>query len=198
MEVWRPVVGHEQAYAVSDQGNVRSIDRVIIDALGRRRRLRGQPLAPIVSPPPYLSVNIGRGNPRMIHVLVLETFVGPRPSPKHDGCHDDGNYQRNALTNLRWDTRQANSLDTVRHGRNRLAAQQRCKRGHLLAEPNLVACLLAKGWRGCLACNRADANVRHHPELNMQTQADLHYARLMDLPRQDADWRPGLDGKLRH
>ena len=41
IEEWRPVSGYEGAYEVSDQGRVRSVDRV--DSAGRR--LRGRVLS---------------------------------------------------------------------------------------------------------------------------------------------------------
>lgn len=60
-------------------------------------------------------VNLGRGNMRRVHRLVLEAFVGPAPAGT-EGCHNDGNPQNNALSNLRWDTHAENMLDQVRHG----------------------------------------------------------------------------------
>ena len=68
---------------------------------------------------PYLTVNLGNGSKkkvaRTIHRLVLEAFVGPRPA----GCvccHNDGNPTNNAVSNLRWDTYEANEHDKIRHG----------------------------------------------------------------------------------
>ena len=52
---------------------------------------------------------------RLIHRLVLETFIGPRPKGK-ECCHNNGNPADNRLENLRWDTRKNNTLDSVRHG----------------------------------------------------------------------------------
>lgn len=51
----------------------------------------------------------------LVHQLVLEAFVGPRPQGMF-ACHDDGNPANNRLENLRWDTPAANSADKVRHG----------------------------------------------------------------------------------
>lgn len=51
-----------------------------------------------------------------VHVLVLATFVGPRPKGMH-GCHNDGNPLNNNLINLRWDTYAENTADIERHGR---------------------------------------------------------------------------------
>jgi hypothetical protein len=50
-----------------------------------------------------------------VHRLVLEAFVGPCPEGM-ECCHNDGNRQNNSLSNLRWDTRQANQNDRKNHG----------------------------------------------------------------------------------
>ena len=44
MEEWRAIPGYEGYYEVSDEGRVRSVDRVIIDSLDRRRRLKSKVL----------------------------------------------------------------------------------------------------------------------------------------------------------
>ena len=76
----------------------------------------------------YLYANLTLGEPgaryeRQLHVgvLVLETFVGPRPEGKQC-CHWDGNPANNKLSNLRWGTPQENADDRKRHGHN-LAGQ---------------------------------------------------------------------------
>jgi transcriptional regulator with XRE-family HTH domain len=53
---------------------------------------------------------------RTVHLLVLETFRGPRPSPDHEGAHDDGDSLNNRLSNLFWKTRAQNTEDKTRHG----------------------------------------------------------------------------------
>ena len=65
---------------------------------------------------PILVVRIG-GKRRwwFIHRLVLEAFVGPRPDGK-ECCHQDGNKENNAISNLRWDTHASNVADNVRDG----------------------------------------------------------------------------------
>ena len=66
----------------------------------------------------YLSVNLihdGKRYTRLVHRLVLETYVGPRP----DGMecrHLNGNSIDNRLKNLKWGTRSENTYDSVRHG----------------------------------------------------------------------------------
>lgn len=57
----------------------------------------------------------GKSIKKFIHVLLLETFVGPRP--KGYVCrHLDGNKNNNTLENLVWGTIQENSDDMKKHG----------------------------------------------------------------------------------
>lgn len=51
-----------------------------------------------------------------VHLIVLTSFVGERPHPSYDACHENGNRKDNRLSNLRWDTRQSNHFDKKKHG----------------------------------------------------------------------------------
>lgn len=55
---------------------------------------------------------------RFIHHLILETFVGPRPTPLHECDHYDGNRTNNNLRNLKWVTRKENIHSTMRRGKH--------------------------------------------------------------------------------
>lgn len=50
------------------------------------------------------------------HTLILQTFVGPKPSANHEAAHGDGIRGNSVLSNLRWATRRENSHDRYRHG----------------------------------------------------------------------------------
>jgi len=122
---WQPVVGFEGLYEVSDTGVVRSLDRIAVytrrdQYSGRdlivRRRHNGKILRAAPNQSGHLSVVLGRGKTRAVHVLVLEAFVGPCP----DGCeglHWNDDPANNYLSNLRWGTRSDNLHDAVRNGR---------------------------------------------------------------------------------
>ncbi len=67
----------------------------------------------------YLAVSLwesGKGRSWFVHQIVALTFHGPRPSPKHDASHDDGNKLNNDFTNIRWKTKVENERDKIRHG----------------------------------------------------------------------------------
>lgn len=64
----------------------------------------------------------GRLFPRPIHLLVLETFVGPCPEGM-EGCHNDGIPEHNHIGNLRWDTHANNMADRKKHGRNSVGSK---------------------------------------------------------------------------
>lgn len=52
----------------------------------------------------------------MIHQLVAETFIGPRPDG-YDINHKDGSRTNNSIENLEYVTRQDNVLDGFKRGR---------------------------------------------------------------------------------
>ena len=53
---------------------------------------------------------------KLVHCLVLETFVGPCPYG-HEGAHNNGITTDAQLVNLRWATPQENWADRKKHGR---------------------------------------------------------------------------------
>lgn len=182
IELWRPVVGFEDAYEVSNCGGVRSLDRVRRVAGGHERRVYGQPLKLYPrSQGHYLEVGLGRGTRRYVHILVLEAFVGLRP-PGLMGLHEDDDKLNNRVGNLRWGDRSDNQLDMVRNGRHHWANKVFCPRGHELAHPNLCSAVLPR--RSCKACARASAALRYRfgPGFDrelLQAAGDDHYARIM-------------------
>ena len=116
-EVWASVVGFT-GYEVSNLGGVRTYrPRNGIGELLKTPRLM-KPSA--VSGRPYLRVklanNAGKQVDRKVHLLVLEAFVGPRPTPEHDACHGPTGARDNRLSNLRWGTKQENAEDRIAHG----------------------------------------------------------------------------------
>lgn len=118
MEIWKPVVGYEGLYEVSNHGNVRSLDRFVKTEKIPRK---GKILTPRVDVKGngYRYTNLSRNGKGMkvsVHVLVLEAFVGIRPSKLHHARHKDGNPENPRLDNLEWGTVAENMQDKLKHG----------------------------------------------------------------------------------
>ena len=116
-ELWHSIPGHEGLYEVSNQGNVRSLDRIIKTSSGFRK-YKGKLLIPTpAGPKGYLYVRLSwpKRQKFYVHVLVATVFHGHRPNGM-DCCHCNGNHLDNRAINLRWDTRTGNMLDAKKHG----------------------------------------------------------------------------------
>lgn len=149
-ERWRPIPGYEGSYEVSDLGRVRSLDRM--DARGRTRT--GRLLRLRRTTRNHLAVALYKDLTRrdyQVHHLVLVTFVGSRP-PGTEGCHWNDDPTDNRLDNLRWDTRSANCLDSVRNGGHARAGKTHCPSGHAYTPENTYVYPNSK--RACRECRR--------------------------------------------
>lgn len=117
IEEWRPVVGCEGLYEVSNFGRVRSLDRWV-KANSGRRRTGVRYFTPSSSGKNKKYKRVLLRNPdkqRPVHHLVLEAFVGSRPE-NCEARHLDGDPSNNRLDNLAWGTKAENEADKVRHG----------------------------------------------------------------------------------
>ena len=115
-ETWKPVVGYEGLYEVSDHGRVRAM----FESWNGRYK-SGRILKQLNHNHGYFLVNLyypethQRGRTRTVHSLVLESFVSPRPEG-NDARHLDGNKKNNRIENLEWGTRLENVQDSIKHG----------------------------------------------------------------------------------
>lgn len=57
----------------------------------------------------------GKGRPIGVHILVAETYLGPKPEGM-EVAHEDGDPGNPCAENLRWSTHRDNMADKVRHG----------------------------------------------------------------------------------
>lgn len=176
-EVWKPIVGFEGEYEVSNLGRVRTVEHVVVRRNGIPQSIPARIRKTYAHPKTgHLAVRL-RSRDRVfrsgVHQLVLEAFVGPRPEG-HEGCHHDGDPTNNRLDNLHWGTKSENNLDRVRHGTHHNANKTECPRGHRLTHPNLITSKLPK--RECLACSKAYHRKRRNPALDLTAEADRLYA----------------------
>lgn len=99
-ERWAPVPGHP-LHQVSTYGRVKNPKGKLI---GKPNHVRG-----------YVRVSLPGGDVRLVHQVVLEAFVGPRPTG-HQSRHLNGIPTDNRLSNLRWGTAAENVADQFIHG----------------------------------------------------------------------------------
>lgn len=132
-EIWKPVVGwesfYEDFYKVSNEGGVRSLDRI----LERGSHRKGRYLKQVIGFNGYLRVNLyNRGHQKTIYVhkLVCEAFIGPCPAG-YEVCHGIGGKLNNSLENLRYGTHSDNELDRYRDGTMTCAKQIKCSDGKI-------------------------------------------------------------------
>lgn len=58
----------------------------------------------------------GKNKEVLVHILVCEAFHGPKPTPRHECAHNNGNPLDCSASNLRWATHRENEADKIRHG----------------------------------------------------------------------------------
>lgn len=129
-EMWRPVVGYEGLYEVSDRGRARSLHQ-------RYRQVRV--LRPWVNHG-YLNVSLSEGGRKRngrVNVLVATAWHGPCPAG-YVCRHLDGDPVNNNLANLAWGRPSENAQDTIRHGRHRLVNRSACQADHEYTEENTL------------------------------------------------------------
>lgn len=123
-EQWRSIAGYEGIYAISDFGNVMSMD------------YKGSGLPGLLKPlcgAKYLRVCLcrnGKESYASIHSLVMLAFVGIRPAGMQIN-HKDGVKKNNSLSNLEYCTSQENNLHALRNGLRALPNGERHWRAKL-------------------------------------------------------------------
>jgi hypothetical protein len=130
------VVGYEESYVVSGDGQVFSIraNRLLtLDKHAKGGHLRAR------------LCKRGKVKNAWVHCIMLEAFVGPRPFAGAEGRHLDGKPARNVLDNLCWGTRQENQQDKAKHGSTKGVRHWHAKideaRVHLVRQLHKYGCM---------------------------------------------------------
>jgi hypothetical protein len=105
MEKWVP--GYENLYSASEDGRVFSHCKSKFEMRSYTAK----------SGYKYIGLyKQGKTKLFTLHVLMLLTFIGEKPTTKHECRHLDGNKSHNHIQNLVWGTRQENVEDNRKNG----------------------------------------------------------------------------------
>ena len=116
IEIWHPCAGYETHYEVSNLGNVRSIERMVLHEEGGLKRNPSKVLKQGKGSNGYLTVSFSVDSIKSnhsVHRLVARAFI-PNESNKPQVNHKDGNKHNNHVDNLEWMTRSENGLHAYR------------------------------------------------------------------------------------
>lgn len=127
-EEWRPVVGYEGYYEVSDYGNVRSLSRSIRCKDGRLYSKKGKNLRPSTTPDGYPIVQLcknGVGKFLSVHRLVMKAFRGHSDLNVN---HKNGITNDNNIENLEYVSGRMNTIHGINNGNRYTGVRKHCKR----------------------------------------------------------------------
>ncbi|MPM51848.1 hypothetical protein SDC9_98599 [bioreactor metagenome] len=119
---WKPIVGYEGYYEVSNTGLVRSLDRVITDKNGVSYLRPGKEMklsesaSRSTKEKGYLVVNLHKNcvsDVRYVHSLVANAFLH-NPSNLPTVNHKDGNKHNNNVDNLEWASFGENNIHALK------------------------------------------------------------------------------------
>ena len=108
-EEWRPLIGCEEMYEVSNLGNFKSKTHIV---RGAGYAVAGKPLKTTIAKNGYSVINI-HGKTEYAHRLVAKTFIGEIPAGM-DINHKNGDRQDNRVANIEIVTRAENILHSFR------------------------------------------------------------------------------------
>lgn len=95
IQIWRPVVGLEDRYEVSNDGRVRTKPKTLKPYPAKKGG--------------HLQINLGLHRRGYVHRLIAEAFL-PNPEGKRVVNHKNGNPSDNRVENLEWATHAENNL----------------------------------------------------------------------------------------
>jgi hypothetical protein len=108
-EIWKPVIGYEGFYEVSNYSKIKSLARIVIRG-NDKLNLKEKILSPNKNTSGYLQVGLsknGKTRQFQIHRLCAMSFIGN--DVKEEVNHIDGDIYNNHISNLEWVSRAENN-----------------------------------------------------------------------------------------
>ena len=120
-EIWKDIPGYEGYYQVSNEGRVKSVERIVYRGVNKNgtdifQRVDSRVLALHTTPNGYYSIMLhkeGVSKRFLVHRLVAQAFV-PNPNGRPEINHKDGNRKNDVCENLEWCDRRENILHASR------------------------------------------------------------------------------------
>ena len=115
--MWKTIKGYEGYYEVSDDGRVRSLDRVVKNFGNFRRCLKGNEMKLSIAKSGYYVVNLRKERTTKVftvHTLVAQAFID-NPNNYPTVNHKDGNKLNNTVDNLEWVSYGENNIHAIKH-----------------------------------------------------------------------------------
>lgn len=109
--LWRPVLGFESLYEVSNKGDIKSLNRVVNHPKSGKLTLKGKLIRQQDNGRGYKQVTLYKeGNKycKRVNRLVAESFL-PNPEKLTQVAHLDETRWNNSLSNLKWVTPKENA-----------------------------------------------------------------------------------------
>lgn len=104
-EIWKDVAGFEGLYKISNFGNAKSLDMMVLCSGGNRRKVNGKILNKRINHKTgyvqYVLCHDGKKYWKYAHRLVAEAFI-PNPNHYAEINHKDETKSNNYFENLEW------------------------------------------------------------------------------------------------
>jgi hypothetical protein len=145
MENWKPVIGYECLYEVSDLGRVRSLDRIVNqfnNGVMTEHFYKGKMLKAKTDKGYYTVKLCNQHNTKhaKVHRIVAEAFI-TNPERKPLINHKNGIKLDNRVSNIEWCTEKENSQHALKNGLHNPVITEKAREACINACSKQIKCL---------------------------------------------------------